>query len=232
MGWNVGNGALRNALSFIVLMSAGFNVAVFAQNPAPAISSISPASGPMSGGTAVTITGANFLTGATVSLGSAAATNVTVVNSTTITATTPANSGGAVNVVVTNPDAQTGTLYAVQQPLTNPGFESGNTGWVALPLSAATVITNPSGAHSGSNYAQLAASKPASFVAVLNGTSQYLPVNPGDVINFGGWAFRADTNAGDGNGRWQIEVTDINKPNPIYITPSPGNVTTASWLKH
>jgi phospholipase C len=102
---------------------------------------------------------------------------------------------------------------------------------VALPLSAATVITNPSGAHSGSNYAQLAASKPASFVAVLNGTSQYLPVNPGDVINFGGWAFRADTNAGDGNGRWQIEVTDINKANPIYITPSPGNVTTASWVQ-
>ena len=42
------------------------------------------------GGTAVTITGTNFASGATVTFGSTAATNVVVVSSTTITATTPA----------------------------------------------------------------------------------------------------------------------------------------------
>ncbi len=79
-------------------------------NPAPIVSSIAPTSGTASGGTPVTITGTGFLSGATVSFGGTAATGVTVVNSTSITATTPAHAAGAVNVVVTNTDAQTGTL--------------------------------------------------------------------------------------------------------------------------
>src|SRR4029077_3909786 len=66
--------------------------------------------GSAAGGTPVTITGTGFLAGATVSLGGTAATGVTVVNSTSITATSPAHAGGAVNVVVTNSDGQSGTL--------------------------------------------------------------------------------------------------------------------------
>ena len=76
---------------------------------APAVSTISPSSGTINGGTAVTITGTNFVVGATVSLGSTAASNVTVVSSTSITATTPAHAAGAVNVVVTDSNG-TGTL--------------------------------------------------------------------------------------------------------------------------
>ena len=49
----------------------------------------------------MTITGTNFAAGATVTFGSTAATNVVVVSSTTITATTPAGSAGAVTVTVT-----------------------------------------------------------------------------------------------------------------------------------
>ena len=67
-------------------------------------------SGTANGGTAVTITGTGFLAGATVKLGGTAATGVTVVSSTSITATTPAHAAGAVSVVVTNTDAQSGTL--------------------------------------------------------------------------------------------------------------------------
>ena len=78
--------------------------------PAPTVTSIAPSSGPIAGGTAVTITGANFVSGATVSFGGSAATGVSVVNSTTINATTPAHAAGAVSVTVTNPDAQNGTL--------------------------------------------------------------------------------------------------------------------------
>src|SRR5712692_2418408 len=77
---------------------------------APTVGSVSPSSGPTAGGTAVSITGTNFVTGATVTLGGTAATNVVVVSAGQITATTPANAAGAVNVVVTNPDTQTGTL--------------------------------------------------------------------------------------------------------------------------
>jgi hypothetical protein len=78
--------------------------------PGPTVSSVAPASGPTSGGTAVTITGANFAVGATVTVGGSAATGVTVVSSTTITATTPAHAAGTVSVTVTNADAHSGTL--------------------------------------------------------------------------------------------------------------------------
>jgi hypothetical protein len=78
--------------------------------PAPAVTSISPNSGSTSGGTAVTITGSNFASGAAVKFDSIAATNVNVVNTTTITATTPAHAAGAVNVIVTNTSGQSGTL--------------------------------------------------------------------------------------------------------------------------
>ena len=56
----------------------------------PTVTSVSPNNGSTSGGTAVTITGTNFVSGATVTFGCAAATNVVVVSSTSITATTPA----------------------------------------------------------------------------------------------------------------------------------------------
>ncbi len=82
----------------------------YASNPAPTVTSITPTSGTTAGGTSVTITGTGFLTGATVSLGGTAATGVTVVSATSITAKTAAHAAGAVNVVVTNTDAQAGTL--------------------------------------------------------------------------------------------------------------------------
>jgi hypothetical protein len=74
------------------------------------VAAISPTSGTNAGGTAVTITGTGFLTGATVSLGGTAATGVTAASSTSITATAPAHTAGAVSVVVTNTDGQKGSL--------------------------------------------------------------------------------------------------------------------------
>lgn len=76
----------------------------------PTVTGLSPGSGTTAGGTPVTITGSNFASGATVTFGTAAATNVTVVSSTSITATTPAGSAGPVAVTVTNQGAQSGTL--------------------------------------------------------------------------------------------------------------------------
>jgi IPT/TIG domain len=78
--------------------------------PAPTVTGVMPASGPTAGGTAVTLTGQNFASGATVSFGGAAATNVVVVSGTQITAQTPAHAQGSANIVVTNPGGQSGTL--------------------------------------------------------------------------------------------------------------------------
>ncbi len=80
---------------------------------APTVTAINPTGGPVVGGQSVTITGTNF-TGATgVTIGGTAATGITVVNTTTITATTPAGSAGAVSVVVTTPGGSNtaNTLY-------------------------------------------------------------------------------------------------------------------------
>jgi hypothetical protein len=79
------------------------------QVPVPTVTGISPSTGPVAGGTAVTITGTNFAAGATVSFGGAAATNVVVVSGTQVTATTPAGSVGAVTVTVTV-NGQSGSL--------------------------------------------------------------------------------------------------------------------------
>ena len=75
----------------------------------PTVTSVSPNNGSTSGGTAVTITGANFASGATVTFGSTAASNVVVVSGTQITATTPVGSAGAVIVTVTV-NGQSGSL--------------------------------------------------------------------------------------------------------------------------
>ena len=72
-------------------------------NP-PNIVSVNPNSGDVSGGTAVTITGTDFTTvGSTsVTFGGTSASGVAVVNSTTITCTSPAHAQGAVTVSVSN----------------------------------------------------------------------------------------------------------------------------------
>ncbi len=77
--------------------------------PVPTVSAFSPATGPPTGNTTFTLTGTNFVAGATVKIGGAAAT-VTGVTATSITGKTPAHATGTVDVVVTNPDAKTATL--------------------------------------------------------------------------------------------------------------------------
>jgi hypothetical protein len=72
---------------------------------------ITPISGPAAGGTGVTIQGTDFQPGATVTIGGAPASGVTVNSATQISATTPALSAGTRNdVTVTNPDATSGTI--------------------------------------------------------------------------------------------------------------------------
>jgi hypothetical protein len=93
-----------------VMQQVAFRAAGATQSTAPYVSAVTPASGSTSGGTAVNIAGGRFAGGASVSFGGTVATNVAVVSASSLTATTPAHSAGAVSVVVTNPDGQSGTL--------------------------------------------------------------------------------------------------------------------------
>lgn len=80
---------------------------------APTVSSLTPNTGLIAGGTVVTVTGTGFRPQATVRFGAVAGTAVTVTNDTTLTVTTPSvATPGAVAVSVTNVDAQAGSLAA------------------------------------------------------------------------------------------------------------------------
>jgi hypothetical protein len=114
-----GNGDASFDVTLPVATEAGARISATATDPVGNTSefsqrlpfSVSPPSGPPAGGTAITIHGTDFAAGATVTIGGHLATNVVVGSSKTITAVTPAVTGGAANdLVVTNPDNTTGTL--------------------------------------------------------------------------------------------------------------------------
>jgi hypothetical protein len=86
-------------------------VLTIAMGPVPTVTAIAPTSGPAAGGTAVTLTGTDFVSGAGVTIGGAAATGVNVTGATSADAVTPALSPGTLNdVTLTNLDDQSGTL--------------------------------------------------------------------------------------------------------------------------
>jgi hypothetical protein len=105
------NGVLNPA--FHSLDACDFDVIQLGHNPpppAPVVQALTPASGTTAGGTVVQIGGIGFRTGATVSVGGAAATAATVLRSTQILAVTPAHGPGVVDVTVTNPGGLAGGL--------------------------------------------------------------------------------------------------------------------------
>jgi hypothetical protein len=111
-------------------IQARVNQCIFPANvppPPPTVSGASPASGSTAGGAVVTISGANFLAGATVTVGGTAASSVVLVNATTLRATVPAHAAGAVAVRVTNPSGASG--------------ERANTYFYSAPASAGDFYT-------------------------------------------------------------------------------------------
>jgi len=111
----------------------------------PVVTIVTPNTGPATGGTAVTITGSNFKSGATVTFGGMAASNVVFVSTNQITCTTPAHIPETVDVRVTNPDTQFGVLLkgfsflssAAQISLPNSGGGTGNV--ITVPINAANI---------------------------------------------------------------------------------------------
>ena len=89
--------------------------------PPPTVTDVSPNSGSTAGGPVVTITGTGFVVGVTVSFGGTPATGITVGSATSITATPLAHAAGPVDVVVTNPDSQSGSLPGGYMYLAPPG---------------------------------------------------------------------------------------------------------------
>ena len=84
---SAGSGTLTNGFTYI--------------NPAPTVTSITPTSGLIFGGTTTTITGTGFTNATAVTFGGLNAASYTVDSATTITAVTPAHAVGLVDVAIT-----------------------------------------------------------------------------------------------------------------------------------
>jgi hypothetical protein len=100
---------VRNPDSQSATLAGGFTFTM-ATPPPPTLTSVAPSSGSTAGGTAITLSGANFVSGATVRVCGTAATSVSFVSATQLTAQTAAHAAGACDVTVQNPDAQSATL--------------------------------------------------------------------------------------------------------------------------
>ena len=111
----------------------------------PVITSISPVKGPASGGTTVTLAGSNFKTGAKITFGGAAASAVTFVSSSQLTCVAPAHFAATVDVLVTNPDNQSGSLlrgFAFESDtasLSLPTQSAAQNNIIQIPLNAAVI---------------------------------------------------------------------------------------------
>ncbi|HUY61994.1 MAG TPA: IPT/TIG domain-containing protein, partial [Candidatus Dormibacteraeota bacterium] len=98
--------------------------------PPPTVTGVTPGSGGTAGGTAVTVTGTNFVAGGTtVTFGGAAATGVGVQSPTELTATTPAHAAGPVTVTATTAIGTSTQTYAQYIYLAHPSGEA----YAALP---------------------------------------------------------------------------------------------------
>jgi hypothetical protein len=133
-----------------LIAATGDGLYLLGLGPAPVVSGVLPASGAPAGGTLVTITGAGFQPAAAVTFGGAAATNVTIVDSGTITATTPAHAAGSVAVTVTNFDMASGTLPSAFSYLSGP--PSAPTGVVASAQTTTSVVVSWSAATTATSY--------------------------------------------------------------------------------
>jgi hypothetical protein len=188
--------------------------------PAPGVTSVAPSSGTNAGGTTVTITGANFVAGATVTIGGVAAGSVTVVSATRITATTPnlAPVVGPQNVVVTNVDAQSGSLaggfnaLGPQPTLTSLNPTSGTTG-------GGTLVTL-----TGTNFAAGAAvtfgGTAGTSVTVVSATSitVFTPARSAGAVNV------VITNLDGRNATLSNGYTYVTGPTISTINPASGTV--------
>ncbi len=90
----------------VVITTAGGSVTLaggFTYADTPNVTLVNPNTGSDAGGDTVTLTGSGFLGVTSVTFDGTPATNLNIVDDTTLTVTTPAHAAGSVDVVVTNP---------------------------------------------------------------------------------------------------------------------------------
>jgi outer membrane protein assembly factor BamB len=147
--------------------------------PVPTISAVSPASGPSTGGTTVTITGAGLTGTSSVDFGPGNPSAVYTVNSdTSITATVPPGTLGAVDVTVVTAGGTSTTsaadrfTYTAPPPPTVTGVSSSS-----APIGTVLTITGTN--LMGATAIDFGPGNPATSVTVANGSTIYAAAPPG-----------------------------------------------------
>ncbi|MGV3658705.1 MAG: choice-of-anchor D domain-containing protein [Prosthecobacter sp.] len=147
----------------------------------PTVSSVAPASGSVTGLTSITLTGTNFVSPASVTVGGAAATNVVVVDATHITAITPPGTLGTASVEVTTGAGSSvaNSLFTYVTPSTDATLQSlALSRGVLTPALAAGTLSYAANVPATTTKVQITpvASHP-NATATVNGGSPQIPVS-------------------------------------------------------
>ena len=140
----------------------------------PTVSVISPTSGPIKGGTVVTLTGSNFTGASAVKFGTAAAVGFTVKSPTQITATAPAEAVGTVDITVTTAGGPSATTAQDQFTYVGPLVTSINPG--AGPLAGGTVVIITGSNFTGASTVKFGTTAATSFT--VNSATQITATSP------------------------------------------------------
>ena len=135
---------------------------------APVVSSLSPTSGPATGGTSVTLTGTGFTGTTGVTFGGTAATGVTINSDTSLTVTTPAKATGAVTVAVTN-GIGTGSL---------------SSGYTYVQASQTITFANPGAQNYGTTPTLTATASSGQTVTFTSATTGICTITSGGALTF------------------------------------------------
>ena len=198
--------------------------------PAPAIASVAPARGFVTGGEAVTLTGSGFTGATAVTFGGLAGTSLVVVDDTHATVVTPAHAGGTVDVQVTAA-AGTGTAanaftYRTSGMVTTvAGGGSGGDGSAADAVQLAAPIQPVYDASGNLVFADYSASR-VRVLARAAGTYYGLAMNAGSVYTIAGNGTSAL--AGDGG---PATAAALGAPAGIAIDAA-GNVVVADYFNN
>ena len=190
--------------------------------PPPTVTSVTPASGPPDGGTNVIIAGANFVEGMSlwVYFGGEPSRAFSFVDSSTIQAYTPPHADGAVDVTVSNPDQQSGTLangftYTDAGSLPYVSSVTPNYG----PLAGGTQVALTGSSFSGATAVTFGGTAAASFAVASDGA--IAAVSPPHAA--GAVDVTVTTPAGTSAQTPTDQFTYTDNPPPAVISVSPSS---------
>ncbi|MFF0160497.1 IPT/TIG domain-containing protein [Streptomyces sp. NPDC005263] len=144
----------------------------FTYATSPSLTNLTPAQGPVSGGTTVTLTGTGFTGATAVAFGGVAATSFTVNSATQITAVAPPHATGAAAVTVTTPGGTSNALtftYLSAPSLTNLTPTQG-------PVAGGTTVTLTGTGFTGATAVAFGGVAATSFT--VNSATQITAVTP------------------------------------------------------